>query len=167
MACEISQPKVTRCENRFPLQKGFAASQRPLRKFSQLRRGPLAHECHFAAKYTHFAAAKWLRGLKALKSSISQPRCHLEGCFAAVKPPFGTRVPFHSPVHSFHSCKMVAKSPYLKILQRAHHEQTCHSRTHIGHIFYHFPKFKLCILYYVLKLRKSGVQSFKRCSIWI
>ena len=75
-----------------------------------------------------------LRNLHALKSSISQPRHHLEGCFAAVKPPFGTQVPFHSPVHSFRSCKMVAKSPCLKILQRAHHEQTCHSRTPIGHI---------------------------------
>ena len=26
---------------------------------SQLRSHPLAHECHFAASYTHFAAAKW------------------------------------------------------------------------------------------------------------
>ena len=54
---------------------------------SQLRNHPLAHECHFKASYTHFAAAKWLRN-----------------------------------------------PPCLKILQRAHHEQTCHSRTPIGHI---------------------------------
>ncbi|KAL6327497.1 hypothetical protein AAG906_021572 [Vitis piasezkii] len=31
---------------------------------SQLRNHPLAHECHFAAPYTHFAAAKWLRSPK-------------------------------------------------------------------------------------------------------
>ena len=46
----------------------------------------------------------------------------LAGCFAAAKPPFGTRVPFGSPIHSFHSCEMAAKPPRLKILQRAHHE---------------------------------------------
>ena len=71
-------------------------------------------------------------------AGISQTRRHLEGCFAAVKSPFGTRVPFGSPVHSFRSCKMAAKPPHLKILQRACHEQTCHSRTPIleivGHI---------------------------------
>ncbi|RVW13394.1 hypothetical protein CK203_107973 [Vitis vinifera] len=85
-----------------------------------------------------FAAAKWLRNLHALKSSISQPRLHFAGYFEAVKPLFGTRVPFGSPVHSFRSCKMAAKPPHLKILQRAHHELTCHSRTPIletvGHI---------------------------------
>ena len=31
----------------------------PLRKYSQLRNTPLAHECHFAAPHSHFAAAKW------------------------------------------------------------------------------------------------------------
>ncbi|KAL6313162.1 hypothetical protein AAG906_016739 [Vitis piasezkii] len=91
MACEISQPKVSRCENRLLLRNGFAAAHPPLRKFSQLRRDPMAHECHFAAKYTRFAAAKWLRAFHALRSSVSQPKCHLEGCFAAAKPPFGTR----------------------------------------------------------------------------
>ncbi|RVW57933.1 hypothetical protein CK203_112441 [Vitis vinifera] len=33
--------------------------------------------------------------------------------------------------------------------------------------FDHFPKFILCIPYVFLKLRKSGVQCFKRCAIWI
>ncbi|RVW72905.1 hypothetical protein CK203_056353 [Vitis vinifera] len=46
------------------------AAYHPLRKFSQLRSDPLAHECHFTAQYTHFAAAKWLRNLHALKSFI-------------------------------------------------------------------------------------------------
>ena len=77
-------------------QNGFAASKHPLQKFSQLRRGPLAHECHFASPYTRFVAAKWLRSLHALKSSISQPMSHFEGCFATAKPPFGTRVPLRS-----------------------------------------------------------------------
>ena len=31
----------------------------------------------------------------------------------------------------------------------------------------HFMELKLCIPYVVLKLRKSGVQCFKRCAIWI
>ena len=121
MVCEISQPKEDRCENRLPLRNCFAASNPPLRKFSQmrkfsqLRRDPLAHECHFTGQYICFATTKWLRNLHALKSSISQPRRHSEGCFAASKPPFGTRVPFCS-------CEMVAKSPCLKILQHAHHE---------------------------------------------
>ena len=39
-------------------------------------------------------------------AGISQPRHHLEGCFAAAKPLFGTRVPFRSPVHSFCSCEI-------------------------------------------------------------
>ena len=98
----------------------------------------MAHECHFIGSYTRFAAAKWLRSLHALKSSILQPRRHFEGCFAAVKRPFGTRVPFGRPVHSFRSCEMVAKSPCFKILQRAHHEWKSHKRTPIlatvGHI---------------------------------
>ena len=35
--------------SRTPISKGV----------SQLRNHPLAHECHFAASYAHFAAAKW------------------------------------------------------------------------------------------------------------
>ncbi|KAL6332437.1 hypothetical protein AAG906_008013 [Vitis piasezkii] len=126
--------KVSRCENGFPLRNGFAAAHPPLRKFS-LRRDPMAHECHFAAKYTHFTAAKWLRAFHALRSSVSQPKRHFEGCFAATKPPFGTRVPFFSPVHSFHNCEMVVKSstPY--------HELKCCSRTPVGHILKYFLKF--------------------------
>ena len=78
-----------------------------------------------------------LRNLHALKSSISQPRLHFAGYFEAVKPLFGTRVPFGSPVHSFRSCEMAAKPQHLKILQRAHHELTCHSRTSISAIVGH------------------------------
>ena len=134
MVCEISQPKEgpcengpwlrnnfaapkprcenrpTRCENRLSLQNGFAASQRPIRKFSQLQSDPLAHKCHFTASYIHFAATKWLRNLHILKSSISQLRLHFEKCFAVAKPPFGTRVSFRSAVPPFHSCKMGCKN---------------------------------------------------------
>ena len=102
----------------------------------------MAHECHFAGPYTLLAAAKWLRSLHALKSSILQPIRHFEGCLAVAKPPFGTRVPFGSPVHSFRSCEMVAKSPCFKILQRTHHEWKSHRHTPIletvGHILNNF-----------------------------
>ena len=76
MVCKISQPKKgpwenghwlrnnfaapKHCyENRFLLRNGFVASYPPLRKFLQLQSDPLAHECHFAASYPRFAAAKW------------------------------------------------------------------------------------------------------------
>ena len=123
MVCEISQLKKGPCENgpwlrnnftapkphyenRLPLQNGFIAFYPHLQKFSQLRSDPLAHECHFAAPYIHFAAAKWLRNLHALKSSTSKSRRHFEGCFAAAKPPFGTQVPLRSVVRLFRSCEM-------------------------------------------------------------
>ena len=68
------------------------------------------------------------------QSSISQGISRLRNA----KPLFGTQVPFGIPVHSFRSCEMDAKPPHLKILQHAHYEQTCHSRTPIsvtvGHI---------------------------------
>ena len=35
-----------------------------------LRNHLLAHECHFAAQYPHFAAAKWLRNPQSVKSPI-------------------------------------------------------------------------------------------------
>ena len=44
-----------------------------------LRNHPLAHECHFAAH-----------------ASISQPKPHFTASKTPTKPPFGTRVPFHS-----------------------------------------------------------------------
>ena len=115
---------------------------------------------HFAAptsslRNRHFAA-------KPFRSPIAPSAKN----FAAVKHPFGTPVPFRSPVHLFHSCKMVAKSPHLKILQRTHHEWKYCSRTPIGHISKYLLKSILCMRYVISKLRKSGVHSFKRCSIW-
>ena len=70
---------------------------------------PLAHECHFAAKYTRFVVAKWLPTFHALRSNVLQPKRHFEGCFAAAKPPFGTRVPLRSVVRPFPSCEIDAK----------------------------------------------------------
>ncbi|RVW12301.1 hypothetical protein CK203_104215 [Vitis vinifera] len=108
MVCEISQPKVgpakiaARC-------KKFRSPQEPLRKSLSLQKSIFTAN-HFAAKYTRFAAAKWLRTFHALRSTVSQPRRHFEGCFAAAKPPFGTRVPLRSTVRPFRSCEMGAKS---------------------------------------------------------
>ena len=88
MVCEISQPKKGSCENGSWLRNNFAApssrceiapwlrndfvaSYPPLRKFSQLRNTPLAHECHFAdPPPPHFAAAKCLRNPPRLKIPI-------------------------------------------------------------------------------------------------
>ena len=109
----------------------------------------------------HFAAAKWLRNHEAKKLPISQPKPHFAGCFAATKPPFGTQVPFRSPIHSFRSCEMAAKPPHLKILQRAHHEQTCQSRTPIsatvGHnsITYWSSNYTYHILFQILGSQES------------
>ncbi|RVW66327.1 hypothetical protein CK203_066497 [Vitis vinifera] len=58
------------CENGPPLQNKFRSPTPPLRKFLQLRKHLLAHECHFAAQELHFAAAKWLRNPQSVKSPI-------------------------------------------------------------------------------------------------
>ena len=89
---------------------------------SQLWNHLLAHECHFTAPYTHFAAMKWFRNLHALKSFSAYT---MNGNVVAA-PHFG-------------NCW-----------------------TH----FDHFKKFISCIPYFISNLGKSGVQSFKRCSIW-
>ena len=39
--------------------------------------------------------------------------------------------------------------------------------TTVRHVLEHFLELKLFILYIILKLRKSGIQCFKRCMIWI
>ena len=44
---------------------------------------------------------------------ISQPHPQFEGCFAAAKPPFGTRVPLRSVVHPFRSCEIGCEIPHL------------------------------------------------------
>ena len=89
MVCEILQPKVGRCENRLSLRKKFHSPQASLRKST--------------------STAKPFRSRLALSAKI----------FTAAKRPLGTRVPFHSQVHPFRSCKMVVKSPRLEILHFA------------------------------------------------
>ena len=106
MGCEISQPKVGRCENRRSLQKKFAALRSRCENPSPHYKNRFSLRNHFAAKYTRFAAAKWLQTFHALRSTVSQPRRHFEGCFATAKPPFGTRVPLRSTVRPFRSCEM-------------------------------------------------------------
>ncbi|RVW13526.1 hypothetical protein CK203_101458 [Vitis vinifera] len=82
------------CENGLRCEINFAAQYPPLRKFSQLRKHLLAHECHFAAQELHFAAAKWLRNPQSVKSPIFAAIAQFRRVFAAAKHPFGTRVPF-------------------------------------------------------------------------
>ena len=122
VVCEISQPKIAPCEIATSLRNDFAAPCPPLRKFSQLRNHLLAHECHFAASYPHFAATKWLRNLQSVKTPtfrsqnpipqrVSQLRnhslaheCHLEASYT-----------------HFAAAKWLRNPLCLKILQRAHH----------------------------------------------
>ena len=92
VVCEISQPKIAPCEIATSLRNYFAAPK---------------SRCKNATSLWNYFAAPHLLSVKI---------------FAAAKHPFGTWVPFRSPVHSFRSCEMVAKSPHLKILQRTHHE---------------------------------------------
>ena len=86
LCCEmISQPNTPLCKNFRSTVTPFRScemaakspkceisnfrSHNPISQgVSQLRNTPLAHECHFTAPYTHFAAAKWLRNLHTLKS---------------------------------------------------------------------------------------------------
>ena len=118
MVCKISQPKKGPCENGPWLRNNFASpkyllrnrplaaksSYSPLRKFSQLRNTPLAHECHFADPPSHFAAAKCFTKSSTPKNSnfrsrtlisqvVSQLRNHPlahECHFAALHPHFAT-----------------------------------------------------------------------------
>ena len=104
VVCEISQPKIapckiatslrnyfaaprSRCENATSLRKDFAAPCTPLRKFSQLRNHLLAHECHFAASYPHFASAKWLRNLQSVKIPIFAAKAPFRKVFRSCETP--------------------------------------------------------------------------------
>ena len=54
---------------------------------------------------------RWTAQSQSGNFLISQSRPHFEGCFAAVKPPFGTRVPLCSAVLPFRSCEMGCENP--------------------------------------------------------
>ncbi|RVW91407.1 hypothetical protein CK203_038590 [Vitis vinifera] len=60
---KLGKSGVQRFKRRAPISKGV----------SQLRNHPLAHECHFAAQYAHFAAAEWAAKIPLLREI--HPRC--------------------------------------------------------------------------------------------
>ena len=165
MACEISQPKVSRCENHLPLRNGFAAAHSPLRKFSQLRRGPLAHQCHFATKYTRFAAAKWLQTLHALKILHFAAEAPFRRVFRSCETTLWHMSAISQPRTLISQLRNGCESLHALKSFSAH---TMKPHPHFGNYwthFDHFPKFISCIPYVISKLGNSGVQSFKRCSI--
>ena len=140
MACEISQPKGGLCENGPWLRSDFATLRRALRNQALAVKTPLGCEMisqPYAPLCENFRSCEpppWHTSAisqpptsfrsceipKALKLQFSQPKPHFVGCFAAAKPPFGTRVPFRSPYSSFRGCEnahwlrkwpLAAKSP--------------------------------------------------------
>ena len=98
------------CETTFGTRVPFCSV---VTRISQLRNGyePPKHE------RSHFCwESSILQDISRLRNHFLAHECHLEALynhFAAAKP------------------------PHLKILQRAHHEQTCHSRTPISAIVGH------------------------------
>ena len=121
------------CEIDTLLRNQFAASGPSLQKFSQLR-NQLWHRVPFRSTVTpilqlrngceppkhersHFCwESSILQDISRLRNHFLAHECHLEALynhFAAAKP------------------------PHLKILQRAHHELTCHNRTPISAIVGH------------------------------
>ena len=112
MVCEFSQPKKGPCENRLPLRNAFPASYLPLRKFSQLRNHPLAHECHFAAPYTHFAAAKWLRNISTPQNSSFRSRDPTSQVVSQLRNhPLAHECHFTAPPPHFAAVKWATKWP--------------------------------------------------------
>ena len=111
LCCEmISQPNTPLCKNFrstvTPFRSCEMAAKSPKHEISnfrshnpisqgvsQLRNTPLAHECHFAAQYPHFVAAKWF----AKMTFGCEITFGLRKCSLAMKMAFG--------------CEMVAKSP--------------------------------------------------------
>nr|CAN74195.1 hypothetical protein VITISV_026264 [Vitis vinifera] len=77
-----------------------------------IKRSSKNKERAWAAK---FRSKNELRKAKAEIFLISQPRPHFEGCFAAVKPPFGTQVPLRSTRNAhFTAAKWALKIPLLR-----------------------------------------------------
>ena len=93
----------------------------------------------FAASAKSALCCETISQLRNQVWHMSATSQHRSPHFEAAKP----LLPFGSPVHSFRSCEMVAKSPCFKILQRTHHEWKSHRHTPIletvGHIFEALP----------------------------
>ena len=76
-----------------------------------------------------------------------------------------------SGVHSFKRCSIWSWNEEVMAIWRrlCKAERKCCSRTPFRYCWTrfleHFLEIKLCIPYVVFKLRKSGVQCFKRCAI--
>ncbi|RVW40873.1 hypothetical protein CK203_094275 [Vitis vinifera] len=87
VVCEISQPKISPCENGHLLRNHFAALKWPLRNQGLAAKMALHCEINFAAQH---------------------PLCEN---FRSAKTPLSTRVPFRSTGTPFRSCEMAAKSP--------------------------------------------------------
>ena len=124
MACEISQPKVTCCENRPLVAKWFRSwetstpwnppfrSQDTIWKgVSQLWNHPLAHKCHFKASYTHFAAAKWLQNLHILKSFSA----HTMSWHVAAVPPFWQLLDTFRSLYEVHFMHTIYSLKYWEV----------------------------------------------------
>ena len=113
----ISQLQQVRCEiatslqNRHFAGKPFRSPNVPL---CENFRSCETTSWHTSAISQHSTPISQLRNgceiPKVWNLQFSQPKPYFAGCFATTKPPFGTRVPFRSPVHSFRSCEMVVKS---------------------------------------------------------
>ena len=71
-------------------------------KYWEIRSPALQTVCDLEVKWRSYGRLKTSAQSWA---GISQPRHHLEGCFAAAKPLFGTRVPFAAQFPSFWSCE--------------------------------------------------------------
>ena len=130
VVCEISQPKIAPCEIATLLRNYFATPRSRYENATLLRNDfvaqlpplgntPLAHECHFAAQYPHFAAAKSpkreisnFRSQSPISQGVSQLRNH----------PLAHECHFTAPYTHFAAAKWLRNPPCLKILQRAHHE---------------------------------------------
>ena len=143
------------------LRNGFVASKRPLQKFSQLRRGPLAHECHFASSYTRFAAAKWLRAFHALRSIVFVVEEPFERVFRSCETTLWHTSAISQPCTLISQLRNGCEILHALKSFSAHIMKPYHHWTH----FDHFLKFISYIPYSISKLGNSGVQSFKRCSI--
>ena len=107
-----------------PWDPSFRSRGTILKGVSQLWNHPLAHKCHFAAPYTHFAAAKWLRNLHALKSFISQatpPFCNSWTHFRVL-----TRAKIMHTIFCFKAWEF--RSPALKTVHDSELKQRSYGR---------------------------------------
>ena len=113
LCCEkFSQPQKVPYEikaslrNRHFATKSFHSPKPPSAKiFAAAKNHLLAHECHFAAQYPYFAAAKWLLNPQSVKNPISQGVSQLQNTLLAHECHFTAQYPH------FATAKWAAKMP--------------------------------------------------------